>query len=358
MGRLLKMIKSVLALCWVRSGLLRLVHRMQGPRILVLAYHRVTPDDALHRSAYPAMHVSCSSFEQQLLAVRELYRFIPLAELKAILNGQQPLTEPVAILTFDDGYKDNFEQAFPVLTELNIPATFFLSFGFVDRGEPFWFDHLADSVTAWDHQAKARSSLRDCLPDPLVAALDAPASMQARCRSASAFLKSLPEEKRLQAMQDLQDGLDLQSHAGNSLPMTWDEVRTMHQAGMSMGAHSVSHAILTTLREDKASDEISASMDGVSRRLGTAVDSFAYPNGDANQQLASLVERAGATVAFTMEPRQIRPGDAPLQLGRTNVCQDTSCSSFRSFSKSWFWCEITGFFDVVLRRNARRERSA
>ena len=110
MNRLINMIKTVLALCWVRSGLLRLVHRMQGPRILVLAYHRVTPDNELHRNAYPAMHVSRSSFEKQLLAVRELYRFIPLTELKEIMAGKQPLREPVAVVTFDDGYKDNFEQ--------------------------------------------------------------------------------------------------------------------------------------------------------------------------------------------------------------------------------------------------------
>ena len=120
----------------------------------------------------------------------------------------------------------------------------------------------------------------------------------------------------------------------------------------------MSHAILTSQPESTAHDEVSASLNGVARRLGVPVHAFAYPNGDTNDTVTRLVQRAGGRVAFTMQPRQNRPSDPHLQLGRTNVCEDTSRSAFRQFSRDWFWCEITGFFDIVLRRQHRRADGA
>ena len=358
MKQVLQMAKTLLAVLWVRSGMLRLQHRLQGPRILVLAYHRVTADADLQGCAYPAMHVSCSSFEAQLCAVSKLYRIISLQELKEILLQGAPLQEPVALITFDDGYADNFKNAFPVLSKLDVPATFFLSFGFVDQRQPFWFDQLAQSAVAWDHQPAARDSLRRQLPDAVTQALDAPISLQERCRQAASYLKTQTDGQRCSVMDALESGLDLPADNGDAVPMTWEEARSMAQAGMTMGAHSVSHAILTAQPTNKAGDEISASMDGMARRLGMPVDVFAYPNGDTNAAVTELLEQAGGSLAFTMQPRQNRLGDAPLQLGRYNISQETSRSAFREFSQAWFWCEITGFFDVVLRRNSRRVSGA
>jgi len=354
----LQMVKTLMAVLWVRSGMLRLMHRLQGPRILVLAYHRVTADAELQDCAYPAMHVACSTFESQLRSVSKLYRIIPLQELKEILLQGKPLREPVAIVTFDDGYADNFKNAFPVLQKLNVPATFFLSFGFVDQRQPFWFDKLAQAVHAWEHQPAQREALRRQLPAALVQAMDAPVSSQERCRQAAAHLKTLTDAQRRACMQALESGLDLQLDGNDASPMTWEQARTLAHAGMAIGAHSVSHAILTTQPAEKASDEISASIEGVARRLGMPVDAFAYPNGDTNAAVTEMVERAGGRLAFTMQPRQNRPGDPRLQLGRYNISEETSRSAWRPFSQSWFWCEITGFFDVVLRRSSRRLHSA
>jgi peptidoglycan/xylan/chitin deacetylase (PgdA/CDA1 family) len=304
------------------------------------------------------MHVACSSFAAQLRAVAELYRIIPLQELKRILLEGEPLREPVAIVTFDDGYEDNFKNAFPVLAQENIPATFFLSFGFVDHRVPFWFDQLAEAAVAWDHQPAVRDTLRQQLPEEITRALDAPMSVRDRCRQAAADLKARTDAQRRSIMATLESVLDLGSQGGDAIPMTWEQARSMAHAGMSIGAHSVSHAILTAQPVAQAADEISASIDGITRRLGIPVDVFAYPNGDTNAQVSALVQNAGGTLAFTMEPRHNRPGDACLELGRYNISQETSRSAFREFSRSYFWCEITGFFDVVLRRNRRRLKRA
>src|SRR5262249_50938079 len=131
-----------------RSGLLFFVHRRRRPHVLVLAYHRVTPDGEMQRCAYPAMHVSASTFEQQLRALRELYRIVPLSEARRAIAGDAPLDGHIAVVTFDDGYQDNYRQALPILAAQGVPATFFVSVDFVDRGEAFWFDRVAGAVRA------------------------------------------------------------------------------------------------------------------------------------------------------------------------------------------------------------------
>ena len=83
------------------------------------------------------------------------------------------------------------------------------------------------------------------------------------------------------------------------------------------------------------------------------VAEFAYPNGDADARVASQVADAGVRCAFTMQPENPRPGGDRFRIGRRNVCEDTSRSAWRRFSRAYFCCEITGVFDVVLRRGAR-----
>src|SRR5262249_50399979 len=137
MDRAIHWMKVSCAACLGATGVLRLVHRLRRPHVLVLAYHRVTPDAELPQSAYPAMHVSTTTFAKQLQALALLYRIVPMAEAQAILAGKQPLRRHVAVVTFDDGYHDNFQHALPILAAVGVPATFFVSVGFVDRGEPF-----------------------------------------------------------------------------------------------------------------------------------------------------------------------------------------------------------------------------
>jgi len=339
--------KTLLAFGLMHTGLLALLQRLRRPHVLVLAYHRVTPDAEMPAVDYPAMHVSMASFTAQLRLLRRFYDIVPLADLTALLDGTQPLRRHVAAVTFDDGYRDNFRHAFPILARENVPATFFLSVGFVDRGEPFWFDRLAVAARAWEAQPELRQALQ--LPAGLVAAFDAPATRVERLRRAAAFLKALPDGER-RAVMDRFSGLEVER---NAAPMGWDEVRAMRDAGMGIGAHGTQHAILTRMDPSDAAHDIRTSVETIATRLGTQVAAFAYPNGDADSNVAAAAAAAGVQLGFTMQAANPRPGIDRLRCGRRNVCEDTSRSAWRRFSGAYFACEITGIFDVVLRRGAR-----
>lgn len=350
-NRIVLVLKSVFALAYVHSGLLALTRWLQGPRILVLAYHRVTPDAGISRCAYPAMHVSVSSFEAQMRTLAAHWKIVSPAALRAILKGDRPLRKNVALVTFDDGYQDNFTHAMPVLIRHRIPATFFLSYAFVERREPFWFDRLAAAAEAWKQQSAVDSALRQGLPAALAAALDMEAPTAARLRAAAGCLKKLPDDDRLAALQRLEAAFPLA--AGRAEPLAWDEVKEMRRYGMDFGAHGVSHGILTQMSPEAVAREVATSLAGTAERLGATVEAFAYPNGDASAAVASLARQAGATLAFTMEPRLNHPHDDPWRLGRFNVCEDTSRSAFAPFSASYFLCEISGVFTFLLGRRFR-----
>jgi peptidoglycan/xylan/chitin deacetylase (PgdA/CDA1 family) len=351
--RCVHILKSLVAVVLVHSGWLRRWHRRRRPHVLVLAYHRVTPDAALAACAYPAMHVSVSTFAAQIEALQGLYRVIPMAALRDIMAQRVPLAEPVAVITFDDGYRDNYQHALPVLARLGVPATFFLSVDFVARGHAFWFDRLARAVDAWDRSTlAAREHVRPALPAPLVAALEAGDGFQARLRAAAAFLKTLPDAERETAVRSFS------SWAGDGVggveALRWEELQDMRRAGMNIGAHGVHHGILTRMPPQAAGAEIQQAVTAIATELGVPVHEFAYPNGDANEEIARLAAGAGIQLGFTMQPRAVQPGDDPLRLGRRNVCEATSQSAFRAFSRAFFYCEMTGIFDALLGRTWRR----
>lgn len=349
MAGLVHSIKAMVASGLDVTGMLRAWHRTRRPHILVLAYHRVTPDAEMGDCAYPAMHVAERTFRRQLQALRQLYRIVPMQELRALLGGTQPLTESVAVVTFDDGYRDNYRVALPILIEEEVPATFFVSLDFVDKAEPFWFDRLAHAVRRGDTNLPAN------LPAPLRQALEAPGSTVERVRRAAAYLKTLPDAERSATIAALGPAND-EVPAGAE-PMTWDEVRSLQAAGMRVGAHGVRHGILTRMQPAEVRREIETSVAAIATQVGAPVTEFAYPNGDADTVVAECAREAGIDLAFTMAAHAVAPSADRLRIARRNVSEDTSRGVGGRFSRAYFWCEITGVFDVLTGRHARAGRS-
>jgi len=344
-------LKTFLSLFLAYSGLLFLIRRRQCPRIQVVAYHRVRPADEMAQCAHPERNVSTTSFEKQLQALGRLCQIVSLAELQEIIAGERPLARHVALVTLDDGYRDNYEHALPILHRLGIPATFFLSLGFVEEGRGIWFDRLAVALRAWDRGARERRELRSMLPARLAEAFDAPLPEQERLQQAEAYAAGLPILERRALLKCLTPELVPAPGATPNHPLTWDEVRQMRELGMDIGAHGVSHTSLTLMSPAEARSEIEASVHGIEARVGTPVTAFAYPGGEADPAVARMLAEAGFRVAFTLDPRPNGPGDDPLLLGRRRLSEASARSALRGFSRAWFWCEVAGIFDALFPRH-------
>ena len=203
------------------------------------------------------------------------------------------------IVTFDDGYESNYRENFPILRELQIPATGFLTPGLIGTDQLFWWDQV---TFALNHTRKKRLVL-----DGGDWALGTQIHKDKAAGSLLLRLKKLPEREKQQMVERVMSCLEVNpERLGQSKRlMDWAQVRQMNAAGIDFGAHTVSHAILTRIPAHEARREIEDSKAIIEQQLGRAVEFFCYPNGeqsDFDEEIKNLVRQAGFRCALTTVP--------------------------------------------------------
>jgi peptidoglycan/xylan/chitin deacetylase (PgdA/CDA1 family) len=208
------------------------------------------------------------------------------------------ITDNAIVVTFDDGYQDNFLNAFPILKEYSIPATFFLATGVIGSGCSLWHDRVFSAfretrTTELRNFGTQRQgySLRT-IQDRLVA----------QCQILK-FLKSLNEEERLFWIGRLREELCVgDTEEAPDLMLTWDQVKIMHASGMAFGSHTVTHPILSRLSPVQVREEVCVSKRMIEENLGVSINTFAYPNGrpgDFDRVTKNILQESGYTCAVS-----------------------------------------------------------
>jgi peptidoglycan/xylan/chitin deacetylase (PgdA/CDA1 family) len=297
----------VLSTALYRSGLLGPVSRAVGyVRIVkgfpVLAFHRVNDDDDPFMPSLPT-----TLFAARMEHIARHYTVLTVEDLvERLRQGQVP--RQALALTFDDGYRDNLTHAAPILARYGLPATIFLTTGCIGTREILWFDRLALALKT-TRQTHLRPAGGAELP------LASTAERLRALEAALGHLKGLPDAERRQTLDQL-----LRELGGGPidspkrLMLSWDEVGVLRGLGFSVGAHSVSHPILSRLSPEVARREINDSKAAIERALGTRPRAFAYPNGgaeDVNELTVRLVKEAGFTCAVTTR-RGLNTSSTPL----------------------------------------------
>jgi len=233
--------------------------------------------------------VSTSEFERQIEYLAARYQVLTGPEFLAYLDGT-PASRSSALITFDDGYQDNFTAAFPVLRRYGVTAVFFVSTQFVGARENRLWLHRADAMLATaDGSALEEWAERH--------------KLGARRTGWRAALKRLGRGARDDALGDLRQFVDGDANVPEHLaPMTWDEIRAMADAGMTIGSHTASHQILAAASAREVGEELDASRADLEARLGRPCLLFSYPNGtpaDFGFSDLEAVRSAGYACAFT-----------------------------------------------------------
>jgi len=203
------------------------------------------------------------------------------------------------MVTFDDGYRDNYTDAFPLLKDAGVAATFFITTGFLDRPRLPWWDEIAWMVRT----CEARSmDLRPWLPD--VVAFDEPVREQAVRKLLRAY-KALPESSNAEYLEAVghASGRGRYDHAqSRELWMTWDMVREMHRAGMTVGGHTVNHPVLSRMTPAQQETEIAECGRRLAEELNAPMRVFSCPVGNRNSfddTTKSLLKAAGVSSNFS-----------------------------------------------------------
>lgn len=245
-------------------------------RVPILMYHRVHPEPY-------ELCISPAQFEAQMRFLREAFQPVSLTRLVWHLKKGESLPDRAVVVTFDDGYLDNYTHALPLLLAYGIPATFFVASGHIEETRSFWWDRIrrglrseAEVIAAWPAIA---SALRD-----------QPRSEQ--IQRVTEALKLLPSAEAA----ELIPLIARPAQPSQRETMTWSELGAMQAAGMEIGSHTVTHPILARQPFEEASWEILHSKRVLEDRLGSSVLHFSYPNGrpcDFSAQLVSVLKAAG-----------------------------------------------------------------
>ncbi|MEZ4310489.1 MAG: polysaccharide deacetylase family protein [Polyangiaceae bacterium] len=285
---------------------------------LIFMFHGVAEEPSPYRLA-----VSRAFFEGFCATVAEGYDVLPLAELEERRRAGTLPARAVAI-TFDDGWADNHDIAWPVLRAHGLPATVFVTTGTIGGEKQLWFHRLAHIFE------KANPEELPVCVGPWTFTLDTDGEREATVGRIGADLKKMPAAQREEMLAALGEAFGVTDFSPLAREMlTWDQLRAMDAGGFAVEAHTVTHPILGAESIEDAAREIAESREVLSGKLGRAVDLFAYPNGkdeDMTPDVIAAVERAGYKAAFTAEFGAASAANDPYKVPRVTAYAGTAAA--------------------------------
>jgi peptidoglycan/xylan/chitin deacetylase (PgdA/CDA1 family) len=266
---------ELLAQAGAYSGLTRLAEAIPGPpSLLILNYHRI--GDAT-QTRYDSGTFSCTvdELDWQVRYLKQHFPIVTLDQAADIVHGRTAPSKTSVLITFDDGYRDNYDAAFPVFVKHRVSATFFLPTSYIGTGYLPWWDLIAYIV-------KSSRESRIALTFPESAEFNVTPAY--RDRSVMEILKlfkrpSMTDTERFIRELEVACGSIRPAESEERCFLNWDEAREMQRGGMCFGSHTHTHEILGKLSLARQIEELQTSRDMLERELDRTIDTLAYPVG-------------------------------------------------------------------------------
>jgi peptidoglycan/xylan/chitin deacetylase (PgdA/CDA1 family) len=289
-----------------------------GP--IILFYHKVQRRPS---GVWGEPVLDAHAFRQQISFLASEYLPIPLSELVAALREKVPLPERTVAITFDDGYRNNFLMAAPILRQYRVPATLFITTGLVGTGRWMWayeLEKIFHLHPPEEISAAARHPVIKLLCEQSV-------SSRIALMACVEYLKSVRHLELLEVMNRIRERFPMAPDDENRF-LSWSEVRQLRNYGFEFGAHTESHPILVRQQPKDVERELAASRDTLERQLGERPKLFAYPNGDTSPAVTELVGRY-FDAAVTTQPGTCLLSANLLELPRMGAPNTVSDLAFQ-----------------------------
>jgi len=281
-----------------KMGVWKAVQKIAPKILTILNYHRVSPwDENVNLTFKPNLSASPEMFESQMDYMNQHFNIISEADLVTWLNGGDDLPLNAALITFDDGYQDNYQYAYPILKERNLGATIFLTTNFLDEDFIFYWDLAAYCI----HKTKKKVVEISRLGEFSWQNGEEYSVIQEIVNRIK-YLSPMEIPKVLAELSE-RLGVEVDENYFKTLSLSWDQVLEMANNGIDIGSHTVSHPILSNIPVERAQIEISESKNRIEEILRKDVQSIAYPNGqvgDYTNKVVSLVRESGYKIAYSL----------------------------------------------------------
>ena len=344
-----RLIKQLVRICGV-AHLLRFLNRR---KITILTLHGVAGNHADAGWAPLWPRITPHQLDTVLGQFAKHYEFVSLSEAVAMLSGASPMKNNAMAVTFDDGYRNNVIEAWPVLKKHSAPATFFVSTGYVETGRAFWIDRLDFALQASPDESRLIESdgttfdLRGLSREKLI---------DGYRRLRLSLKNSLDtDEEMLAAFDTISDSLELAS--GSSIGeiidddpyvsvADWQEFAAAARDGVTIGSHTVDHYRLDAIPRDAVDAQLTESKAEIERKVGRECEFFCFPNGSFDDYVVQRTRDAGYAAAVTTVRGLNKVGDDLFRLRR--YAMPSKSHAFDNL------LAVSGFFELpVIRRILR-----
>ncbi len=307
---------------WIKWGVAGLQTHGKSKYTTILTYHRILPTPLTDIYSSPHIIVTQDTFRKHMQLLREDYHPLSLTDYLAARLTKQPVPDKSVIITFDDGWQDNYQFALPILQEHKIPATIFLTTDYIDTKHVFWPENLHFLLK---NQQKPEKS-RQITPPP-----------SKKCFQTIENLKCAENSQRNQYIKALEEKIgDITFPQEKHAFLTWSQVQKMQETGIEFGSHGSSHSILTHLTKKQVNEECQTSREVIHQKTGISPSFFAYPNGNFTPEIQKSLKNAGYQAALTTFSGKNSQKTDLYALKRINMSESRFLDPFSRFSPALF----------------------
>ena len=299
-------------------------------RAVVLMYHKVMPRSEEKSAAFEGMQVDPATFERQMAYLRKHFHLLALDDLRRHILNRIPFPPNSCLVTFDDGWKDNYSHAYPVLNRYEVPAVVFLSVGHIGTRKRFWQERIFNALCGIREAARRNPDFpaRDRhIPEGIkVGELAAwpEGKFREEVRKQIRTLKKFPLSRIEPIVEGLAECAGTPPHDEGESFLSWEDVLTMSRGGVDFGSHGMGHEILTNISPEEVREELRTSKAIIEERIQKSVHAFSYPNGDHDPAVRKCVRECGFQIAFGTSRGFAGAEDDPFTLKRVNVHDDVT----------------------------------
>ena len=316
-----KLIKRFFYLILYYSGLLKLMIAIfsrlkKNHHAAILFYHRFRISGDKMMDILPRLN--CGELDRQMAYLKNNYDILSLDDAAALIRNGQGFRRPSVVLTIDDGYRDNYTLAYPIIRKHDLPVTIYLTAGMIGGEKGLWLDEIEYALRSTGCDA---FSLEKVLGEERIDISTHERKKAAEKKLYGALVKKGERERKyaLRAMFAALDVPEPSASGRERIMMNWEEVNEMASNSVNFGAHTVSHPFLPAMMLEEAKREIRDSKRIIEENTGKTVKHFAIPNGkedDFSPELAEVCKEVGFDTVVTTEPGIVNGSADPYSLTR------------------------------------------
>jgi peptidoglycan/xylan/chitin deacetylase (PgdA/CDA1 family) len=341
-------IKRLLARLIHGAGVLRFARWWisRSGALVVLTFHRVLLDGEMSTTfSLPGMVVRQSTFESLLNYLSAHFEIVSLDDV----TPSKPFDKNRLrfVITFDDGWSDNFKVAYPIARTYRAPITIFLCSAMMGSNSPFWPEKVAEILRKTDGLPELKAAVSRVAVELI------PGFTKQIANGSGSYTETIIEGLKFLRTENRDQFIDRIGNIVAAVPvmvvkdplnalMSWSEVAVLFRQGVTFGSHTRTHQILTTLESSEVTEEVMGSRRDIEHRLVKRCRAFAYPNGSYSLTVKRAVKEAGYDFAFTTEPGSWTENSDQHVLPRLNMWEGKLTDQNGDFSPLAFQCAVFG----------------